>query len=47
MLSPSCGLMMQELYQAFSNFSGQLKHHICGQESGAGDGVGTKLPKSM
>jgi len=23
-----------------------LKHHVCGQESGAGDGVGTKLPKS-
>jgi len=32
------------MYQAFSHFSGQFKGHVCSQENGAGDGLGTRLP---
>ena len=31
------------MYQAFSRFSGRFKGHVCGQENGAGDGLGTRL----
>ena len=29
--------------QAFSCFSGRFKGHVCGQENGAGDDLGTRL----
>jgi len=32
-----------DIYQAFSHFSGQFRGHICCQENGAGDGLGTRL----
>jgi len=31
------------MYQAFSRFSGRFKGHVCGQENGAGDSLGTRL----
>jgi len=31
------------MYQAFSRLSGRFKGHVCGQENGAGDGLGTRL----
>jgi len=31
------------MYQAFSRFSGRFKGHVCSQENGAGDGLGTRL----
>jgi len=34
-------LQFDELYQAFSRFSMWFKGHICSQENGAGDGLGT------
>jgi len=35
-----------QLAQAFSCFSGWFKGDICGQENGAGDSLGTRLPTS-
>ena len=35
--------MTEKIYQAFSRFSGRFKGHVCGQENGAGDGLGTRL----
>ena len=41
--SPPCGLMMYNLYQAFSCFSGWFKGHACSQENRAGDSLGMRL----
>jgi len=35
--------MTWKMYQAFSRFSGQFKGHVCSQENGVGEGLGTRL----
>ena len=42
--SPPCGLMIQELYQAFSDFSGQFKGRMWSRKR-SGDGFWTRLPR--